>query len=208
MLGRIGSGKSTLLGLIAGVHQATSGAVMLDDADIRNLRHEDIRNNIGVVLQNPLLFSGTIRENLLMGNPDASDEQLLKAAEMSGAGAFIGVLPNGFDFVLSERGQELSAGMRQSLAIARAMIGDPAIYLMDEPTSSMDSNTEMAIVRQLDAATKGKTAIFVTHRGPLVSFVDRIMIVEAGQIVIDGPRDAVLNKLKESANAAQSGAQQ
>ncbi len=208
VLGRIGSGKSTLLGLIAGVHQATSGAVMLDDADIRNLRHEDIRNNIGVVLQNPLLFSGTIRENLLMGNPDASDEQLLKAAEMSGAGAFIGVLPNGFDFVLSERGQELSAGMRQSLAIARAMIGDPAIYLMDEPTSSMDSNTEMAIVRQLDAATKGKTAIFVTHRGPLVSFVDRIMIVEAGQIVIDGPRDAVLNKLKESANAAQSGAQQ
>ena len=208
VLGRIGSGKSTLLGLIAGVHQATSGAVMLDDADIRNLRHEDIRNNIGVVLQNPLLFSGTIRENLLMGNPDASDEQLLKAAEMSGAGAFIGVLPNGFDFVLSERGQELSAGMRQSLAIARAMIGNPAIYLMDEPTSSMDSNTEMAIVRQLDAATKGKTAIFVTHRGPLVSFVDRIMIVEAGQIVIDGPRDAVLNKLKESANAAQSGAQQ
>ena len=205
VLGRIGSGKSTLLGLISGVHQATSGAVLLDNADIRNLRHEDIRNNIGVVLQNPLLFSGTVRENLLMGKPDATDEELLKAAEMSGAGAFIGMLPNGFDFLLSERGQELSAGMRQSLAIARAMIGDPSIYLMDEPTSSMDSNTEMALVRQLDQATKGKTTVFVTHRGPLVNIADRIVVVEAGQIVIDGPRDAVLNKLKEAASqAAQS----
>ena len=205
VLGRIGSGKSTLLGLISGVHQASSGAVLMDNVDIRNLRHEDIRNNIGVVLQNPMLFSGTVRENLLMGKPDATDEELLKAAEMSGAGAFIGMLPNGFDFVLSERGQELSAGMRQSLAIARAMIGDPSIYLMDEPTSSMDSNTEMALVRQLDQATKGKTTVFVTHRGPLVNIADRIVVVEAGQIVIDGPRDAVLNKLKEAASqAAQS----
>jgi ATP-binding cassette subfamily C protein LapB len=178
---------------------------MLDNTDIRNMRHEDIRKNVGIVLQNPMLFSGTVRENLLMGNPDASDEDLLKAAEMSGASAFIGMLPNGFDFVLSERGQELSAGMRQSIAIARAMIGNPSIYLMDEPTSSMDSNTEVALVRQLDQATKGKTTIFVTHRGPLVNIADRIMVVEAGQIVIDGPRDAVLNKLKEAASkAAQS----
>jgi ATP-binding cassette subfamily C protein LapB len=204
VLGRIGSGKSTLLGLISGVHQASSGPVLLDNTDIRNLRHEDLRNNIGVVLQNPMLFSGTVRENLLMGKPDATDEELLKAAEMSGAGAFIGMLPNGFDFVLSERGQELSAGMRQSLAIARAMISDPSIYLMDEPTSSMDSNTEIALVRQLDQATKGKTAVFVTHRGPLVNIADRIVVVEAGQIVIDGPRDVVLNKLKEAAQAAQS----
>jgi ATP-binding cassette subfamily C protein LapB len=202
ILGRIGSGKSTLLSLISGVHQASSGAVMLDNVDIRNLRHQDIRNNIGVVLQNPMLFSGTVRENLLMGKPDATDKELLKAAEMSGAGAFIGMLPNGFDFLLSERGQELSAGMRQSLAIARAMIGEPSIYLMDEPTSSMDSNTEMALVRHLDEATKGKTAVFVTHRGLLVSIADRIVVVEAGQIVIDGPRDAVLKKLKEAASQA------
>ncbi|HCP17977.1 MAG TPA: hypothetical protein DIT62_01785 [Alphaproteobacteria bacterium] len=95
--------------------------------------------------------------------------------------------------------------MRQSLAIARAMIGDPSIFLLDEPTSSMDSNTEMALVQQLDKATKGKTTVFVTHRGPLVNIADRIMVVEAGQVVIDGPRDAVLKKLKEAANkAAQS----
>lgn len=196
ILGRIGSGKSSLLSLIAGINPADTGAVLLDDADIRNIRPEDVRNNIGVVLQNPTLFSGTVRENLLMGNPDASDEDLVKAAEKSGASQFIGMLPNGFDFILSERGQELSAGMRQALAISRALIGDPPILLMDEPTSSMDANTEALIVQNLDQATKGKTAIFVTHRGPLVGISDRILIVESGKVVMDGPRDVVLEKLK------------
>jgi len=131
-----------------------------------------------------------------MGNPDASDEDMVKAVELSGASQFIGLLPNGFDFVLSERGQELSAGMRQSLAISRALIGNPSILLMDEPTSSMDANTEAVIVKNLDQASKGKTAIFVTHRGPLVGIADRILIVESGKIVMDGPRDAVLEQLK------------
>ena len=196
VLGRIGSGKSTLLSLIAGINPADTGAVMLDDADIRNIRPEDVRNNIGVVLQNPTLFSGTIRENLLMGNPDASDDEMIKATELAGGGQFIGLLPNGFDFILSERGQELSAGMRQSLAIARGLIGSPNILLMDEPTSSMDANTEAAIVKNLDQVTKGKTTIFVTHRGPLVNIADRIMVIEGGRVVMDGPRDAVLEKLK------------
>ena len=196
ILGRIGSGKSSLMSLIAGINNATSGTVLLDDADIRNIRPEDVRNNVGIVLQNPTLFSGTVRENLLMGNPDATDEQLVAAADLSGASQFIGMLPNGFDFILSERGQELSAGMRQSLAIARAMIGDPSILLMDEPTSSMDSNTELAIVKSLNTATKGKTVLFVTHRGPMVSIADRILIIEGGKLVMDGPRDVVLEKLK------------
>ncbi|MCE2516388.1 MAG: type I secretion system permease/ATPase [Alphaproteobacteria bacterium] len=196
VLGRIGSGKSSLLSLISGINPATSGAVLLDDADIQNIRPEDVRNNIGVVLQNPTLFSGTVRENLLMGNPDATDDMLVKAADLSGASQFIGMLPNGFDFILSERGKELSAGMRQSLAISRALIGDPSIVLMDEPTSSMDANTEAMIVKSLDTATKGKTTIFVTHRGPLVGLADRILIIEGGKLVMDGPRDAVLEKLK------------
>ena len=196
VLGRIGSGKSSMLSLIAGINKANTGTVLLDDADIQNIRPEDVRNNIGVVLQNPTLFSGTVRENLLMGNPDATDEMLVKAAEISGASDFIGMLPNGFDFILSERGQELSAGMRQSLAIARAMIGDSSMILMDEPTSSMDANTEATIVKNLDVATKGKTTIFVTHRGPLVSLADRIIIIEGGKVAMDGPRDAVLEKLK------------
>ena len=131
-----------------------------------------------------------------MGNPDATDEELVAAAEKSGASQFIGMLPNGFDFILSERGQELSAGMRQSLAISRALIADASIMLLDEPTSSMDANTEAAIVQSLDRETKGKTVIFVTHRGPLVSIADRIMVIEGGKLVMDGPRDAVLEKLK------------
>lgn len=196
ILGRIGSGKSSLLSLISGINRADSGAVLLDDADINNIRAEDVRNNIGVVLQNPTLFSGTVRENLLMGNPEATDEMLVAAAEKTGASQFIGMLPNGFDFILSERGQELSAGMRQSLAISRALIAEPPIMLLDEPTSSMDANTENAIVKSLDAATKGKTVLFVTHRGPLVSLADRIMVIEGGKLVMDGPRDAVLEKLK------------
>ena len=179
-----------MLSLIAGINTASTGAVILDDADIVNLRPEDVRNNVGMVLR-PTLFPGTIRAHLLMGNPDATDEDLIKAADLSGAGQFIGMLPNGFDFVLSERGQELSAGMRQSLAIARAMIGHPNIILMDEPTSSMDGNSEANIVKNLDAATKGKTTIFVTHRGPLVGIADRIIIIEGGRIVMDGPRDEV-----------------
>ena len=196
ILGRIGSGKSSLLSLIAGINKVNSGTVLLDDADINNIRPEDVRNNLGVVLQNPTLFSGTVRENLLMGNPDATDEMLVKATEQSGASQFIGTLPNGFDFILSERGKELSAGMRQSLAIARALIGDPNLILMDEPTSSMDATTEALIVKNLDAATKGKTTLFVTHRGPLVNIADRILIIEGGRLVMDGPRDAVLEKLK------------
>ena len=198
VLGRIGSGKSTLLNLIAGINSASTGSVMLDGVDIQNLRPQDVRNNIGVVLQNPTLFSGTVRENLLMGNPDASDEEILKAVEISGSAQFIGILPNGFDFILSERGQELSAGMRQSLAIARAMIGDPPILLMDEPTSAMDANTEAAVVKSLDEAVKDKTVIFVTHRGPLVNIADRIVIMEGGRVVLEGPRDEVLEKLKGS----------
>jgi len=196
ILGRIGSGKSSLLSLMAGINSASAGAVLLDDADIRNLHPEDVRKNVSVVLQNPILFSGTVRENLLMGAPDASDEELVAVAELAGAGQFIGMLPNGFDFILSERGQELSAGMRQSLAIARAMIGNPNIILMDEPTSSMDATTENQLVQNLNEALRGKTAIFVTHRGPLVSIADRILIVDSGRIVMDGPRDEVLEKLK------------
>ena len=200
VLGRIGSGKSTLLSLISNITSATSGAVMLDDVDVQNLRPHDVRNNVGVVLQNPTLFSGTIRENMLMGYPEASDEELIAAIQKSGAEQFIGLLPNGFDFILSEKGQELSAGMRQSLAISRALIGDPPILLMDEPTSSMDSTTENMIVDSLDKSTKGKTVVFVTHRGPIVNIVDRIIIVDSGRVVLDGPRDEVLEKLKKGAS--------
>ena len=200
ILGRIGSGKTSLLRLMCGLHPPDKGVVLLDNADIRQIRPVDVRKNIGTVLQNPILFSGTIRDNLLMGKPDATDEELIEAARVSGSDAFIGLLPGGFDFPLSERGQELSAGMRQSIAIARAVISKPNILLMDEPTASMDTATEALIVDRLAEATKDTTCVFVTHRGAMLKMADHIIVMEKGQIALAGPRDKVLEKLQGAAN--------
>ncbi|MBE8220547.1 MAG: ATP-binding cassette domain-containing protein, partial [Alphaproteobacteria bacterium] len=135
ILGRIGTGKTTVLRLLMGLQKPNNGLVMVDNADVRHLHPDDLRNNMSIVFQNPVLFSGSVRENLLMGAPDATDQDLIDAATASGSMDFIGTLPGGFDFQLSERGNELSAGMRQSLAIARAMIAKPSILLLDEPTA-------------------------------------------------------------------------
>ena len=200
ILGRIGSGKTSLLRLICGLHPPDKGVVLIDNADIRQIRPEDVRANVGTVLQNPVLFSGTIRDNLLMGKPDASDQDLLDAARISGADAFLGLLPGGFDFPLSEKGQELSSGMRQTIAIARALISRPNILLMDEPTASMDNATEAALVQKLEEATKDVTAIFVTHRGAMLKMADKIVVMEKGRIVVAGPRDDVLAHMQGAKN--------
>jgi ATP-binding cassette, subfamily C, bacterial LapB len=201
ILGRIGTGKTTILRLLAGLHKPDAGMVMVDNADVRHIRPEDLRRNMSIVFQNPVLFSGSIRDNLLMGAPDASDEDLLDAARAAGAEDFIGTLPGGFDFPLTERGRELSSGMRQSLAIARALLAKPSILLLDEPTASLDAGSEQALVTSLDAATRGITTVFVTHRGSMLQIADRIMVVEAGRIVANGPRDEVLQKLQNPQQA-------
>ena len=192
IVGRIGSGKTTLLRLLCGLNPPDRGAVLIDTADIRQIRPDDVRRNIGVVMQNPTLFSGSIRDNILMGNPDASDADLLEAAKQSGVDAFASALPGGFDFPLSERGRELSVGMRQSVAIARALIGKPNILLMDEPTAPLDAQAEAAMVASLDAATKGLTTIFVTHRGAMLQMADKVLALENGRVAAFGPRDEVM----------------
>ena len=192
IVGQIGSGKTTLLRLLCGLEPPDSGAVLIDNADIRHIRPEDVRNHIAFVTQNPVLFSGTIRENILMGHAGASDEDLLEAARLSGVDKFVGMLPGGFDFPLSERGRELSAGMRQSVAIARALISKPSLLLLDEPTASLDAGSEMAMVRNLAEACQAMTVIFVTHRGPMMQMADKVLIMEQGSVRGFGPRDAVL----------------
>ena len=192
IVGRIGSGKTTLLRLLCGLNPPDRGAVLIDTADIRQIRPDDVRRNIGVVMQNPILFSGSIRDNIMMGNPDASDADLLDAAKNSGVEAFVSALPGGFDFPLSERGRELSVGMRQSVAIARALIGKPNILLMDEPTAPLDAQAEAAMVASLDAATKGLTTIFITHRGAMLQMADKVLAVENGRIAAFGSRDEVM----------------
>jgi len=192
IVGRIGSGKTTLLRLLCGLNPPDKGAVLVDNADIRHIRPDDVRRNIGVVMQNPVLFSGSIRDNILMGNPSASDEDLIEAARLSGAESFIGMLPGGFDFPLSEQVRELSVGMRQSVAIARAIVGNPNILLMDEPTAPLDSAAEAAMVENLDVVTKGLTTIFVTHRGAMLQIADKVLALENGRIAAFGPKDEVL----------------
>jgi len=192
IVGRIGSGKTTLLRLMCGLNPPDRGAVLIDTADIRQLRPDDVRRNIGVVMQNPILFSGSIRDNIVTGNPGASDADLLEAAKQSGVEAFVAALPGGFDFPLSERGRELSVGMRQSVAIARALIGKPNILLMDEPTAPLDAQAEAAMVASLDTATKGLTTIFITHRGAMLQLADKVLAVENGRIAAFGPRDEVM----------------
>ncbi len=192
IIGRIGSGKTTLLRLLCGLTPPDRGAVLIDTADIRQIRPDDVRRNIGVVMQKPTLFSGTSRDNILMGNPDASDADLLEAAQQSGVDAFVSALPGGFDFPLSERGRELSVGMRQSVAIARALIGKPNILLMDEPTAPLDAQAEAAMVASLDTATKGLTTNFVTHRGAMLQMADEVLALENGRVAAFGPRDEVM----------------
>ncbi len=201
ILGRIGSGKTTILRLLAGLHKPDNGIVMVDNADVRQIQPDDLRRNLSIVFQNPVLFSGSIRENLLMGAPDASDADLLDAAKAAGADSFIGALPGGFDFPLSEGGRQLSSGMRQALAVARALIAKPSILLLDEPTASLDAASEQAMVRSLDEATRGITTVFVTHRGAMLQMADRVLLVEGGRVVMDGPRDEVLQKLQQQAQA-------
>ena len=170
--------------------------MLVDNADIRQIRVEDVRRNIGVVMQNPVLFSGTIKDNFLMGNPDASDADLIAAAQMTGADHFIGMLPGGFDFPLSERGQELSVGMRQSVAISRALISRPNILVLDEPTAPLDNSSEAALVQKLAEVTKGVTCIFATHRGAMLQMANKVVVMDRGRVVLAGPRDKVLAELQ------------
>jgi len=201
LLGKIGSGKTSILRLLAGIYEPTEGSVQIDNAEVSHLHPDDLRRNVGVVLQVPSLFSGTVKENLLMGNPNASDEEIIEAAKLAGVDEFVGQLPDGYDTVLTERGQQLSGGQRQALCIARALVGNPKIIIMDEPTSAMDSATEQQLVFRLNTALKDKTVIIITHRGSLLSLVDRVAVIDSGRIVADGPKEKVLQAAKTGTEA-------
>jgi len=199
VVGKIGSGKTSLLRLISGLYDPSEGSVQIDQADVSHLHPDDLRKHIGVVMQIPLLFSGTLKENLLLGNPSATDEQIAQASKIAGVDQIAAALPNGFETVLTERGQQLSGGQRQAICIARAFIGDPKIIVMDEPSSAMDSASEKQLLADLIKAVKDKTFILITHRGTLLDAVDRVIILDSGRIVTDGPKQEVLDAAKKAA---------
>jgi ATP-binding cassette subfamily C protein LapB len=195
LLGPVGSGKSTILRLVLGLYPAEEGVVMVDGTDIRQLDPAELRRHIGVALQESVLLTGSIRENIGLGREEVDDEELLRAATLSGTHSFIGQIANGYDLRLADRGEGLSGGQRQSIALARALAGSPPIVVFDEPTSAMDTQTEMMLIQRLQDELQGRTVILVTHRPPLLQLVSRILIVERGRIVADGPRDEVLKRL-------------
>lgn len=195
ILGKNGSGKSSIVRQITGVYQPTEGSVLIDDTDIRQIRPSDLRANIGAVLQDVCLFSGSIKDNIALGLENVSDEDILRAAKIAGVHEFIGASAGGYDQRLAERGEGLSGGQRQAIALARALAGRPAMLLLDEPSSSLDSQAEAALIARLNRATRGRTLLIVTHRMSMVRLVDRIIVVDQGRVIVDGPRDSVLSAM-------------
>jgi len=203
VVGKIGSGKTSLLRLIAGLYEPTEGSIKIDQFDVTHLYPDDLRRHVGVVMQTPLLFSGTVKENLLMGNPEATDEEIIQAAKVAGVDEIVSNLPNGYETVLAERGQQLSGGQRQAICIARAFVGNPKIIIMDEPSSAMDTGSEQKLLVDLKSQLVDKTLILITHRGTLLDLVDRIVVIDSGRIITDGPKDKVLQAVSQQAKKSQ-----
>lgn len=196
VIGRIGSGKSTLFKLLLGLYRPTAGAVLIDGIDLRQLDPADLRRNIGYVSQDTTLFYGTLRDNIAIGAPYADDSSVLAAAEVAGLTEFVNQHPEGFDMMVSERGDSLSGGQRQSVAIARALLMDPSVILLDEPSSAMDYSSEQQLKQHLKSLTTHKTMMVVTHRNSLLDLATRIVVIDDGKVVADGPRDQIIHALQ------------
>jgi ATP-binding cassette subfamily B protein len=186
LIGRTGSGKSTVARLIPRFYDATEGAVLVDGHDVRDLTVRSLRAAVGLVLDEPFLFSATVRENIAYGRPDASDELVRAAARAAGAEAFIDALPEGFDSEVGERGYTLSGGQRQRLAIARTLLDDPAILVLDDATSAIDVQVEEEIHAALRVLMKGRTTLVIAHRISTINLAARVVLLEGGRIVADG----------------------
>lgn len=202
IIGRTGSGKSTLGRLVAGLYQENTGFVRVDGIDVRQLDPALLRDNIGYVPQDVLLFNASMRENILFGRPEATDDELVKAAELSGANRIIRSHPSGFDMAIGERGASLSGGQRQSVAIARALLRDPPILILDEPSNSMDNLSESRLRQNLTPYLRGKTLILITHKPSMLDLVERLIVIEGGRIIADGNKKEVIQALESLQKSA------
>ena len=196
VIGRTGSGKTTLQKLMLGLYQPTDGVVRIDGIDLRQLDPADLRRNVGFVGQDATLFYGTLRENISIGAPYADDSAIVAAAEVGGLTQFVNRHPKGFDMLIGERGESLSGGQRQEVAIARAVLMDPPVLLFDEPTSAMDFTTEHGFKERLKHFATHTTVVIVSHRTSLIDLATRIIVVDSGRIVADGPREQVVEALQ------------
>ena len=200
IVGSTGSGKSTLIKLLLRLYDVDSGQIMFDDADIKDLEVHSLRKNIGLVSQDIFLFEGTVFDNIAYGNLDATEEEIWQAAKLSESDEFINLLPNKKDTVVGERGQKLSGGQRQRISIARAILKNPEILILDEATSAVDNETEAAIQRSLDTLKDGRTVVAIAHRLSTIRNADIIYVLEKGEIVESGTHDELVNLNKVYAN--------
>jgi ATP-binding cassette subfamily C protein LapB len=200
VLGRNGAGKSTLLRALSGMMGPAKGSLTLDDITLAHLDPADVRRDVCLLSQDARLFHGTLRENLVLGAPAATDGELMDALKASGAWTFVQALKAGLDHIVLEGGLGLSGGQRQSLLLARLLLRDPRVLLLDEPTASLDEVTEQHVLRTLAALPEGTTMVIATHRRPLLKLVSRVIVVDGGRVMLDGPRDTVLARLRQGAS--------
>ncbi len=197
IIGRVGSGKTTIGKLMAGFYPADKGTILVDAIDIRHYEQAELRAAIGFVSQDPELFIGTLRENIILGRPNATDAEVARAVEVSGVSAFSATHPLGLNMPIGERGRGLSGGQRQAVSLARMLLRRPKFLFLDEPSSSMDTNTELALIEHLRGQLgEGDTLVACSHRNSFLELVDRLVVIEGGKIVADGPKDLVLDALR------------
>ncbi len=203
ILGRIGSGKSTLLKLMAALYKPQKGNLLFDGVDVQQIDPADRRVLIGYLGQSPNLFRGTLRENLLLGNPFIDNEEILRVCRLTGLEQMIAAHSKGFDMPIGERGVGLSGGQQQMIALARMLALRPSIMLLDEPTSALDQRTEQNLIREFKNECIGKTLVVVTHKPAMLDLVDRLIVIEQGRVVVDGPKDSVLTELQRGVSMQQ-----
>ncbi len=192
IIGKIGSGKSTLAKILLNLYEPSKGSVLVDNTDIRQIDPVDLRRSIGYVPQEPFLFMGSIKDNITIGEQYATDEQILKAAQIAGVHDFLGKHEKGYDLIVGERGEGLSGGERQAVTLARAILSNPNILVFDEPTNMMDELSENLFKKKVQGIIQNKTVIIITHKPSLLSIVDRLIVVEDGKIVADGPKEKII----------------
>ncbi len=196
VIGAVGSGKTTLERLLINLYQPETGSIQLDGTDVRQIDPGDLRRNVGAVQQSPQLFYGSVRTNITMGHETAPDRAVLRAAELAGVTEFLRDSQAGLDTNVGERGDSLSGGQRQAVAIARALLYDPPVMIFDEPTASMDPASENRLMKRLAVVTKDRTTILITHKGSMLSLVDKIILIDRGRIIAYGPKEEIIKRLQ------------